>query len=123
MNTNAAVATLRYHCHRLTIAIQDPLSQIAVPLFSKQVIGDTILEKTRLPNTVNSVKSTDLLDAVQHQIEANPKSFLIFLEVLSTDTVLQTFSTELRETYSKQHTHVVQNMHSVYYNLFRVTLD
>ena len=101
VNHEAALITLRCFYDTLVNAIQDPLTQLAAPLYSQGVIPKAILEKARLLPLIVSERNAQLLDAIEHQVTANPCHFSTFLDVIMKDSVLNSLAVELKETYGE----------------------
>ena len=101
VNHEAALTTLRCFYDTLVNAIQDPLTQLAAPLYSQGVIPIAILEKVRLLTLIVSERNAQLLDAIERQVTANPCHFSTFLDVIMKDSVLNSLAVELKETYSE----------------------
>ena len=78
----------RKHYDRLYHAIQDPLS-LATRLYSQDVITSAVKEQMSVLGLSRLEKNNVLLNAVEMQIQTDPRVFRAFLSTLNEDTTMQ----------------------------------
>ena len=85
----------------LADGIYDP-GQLAVNLFSTELIERNVRIEAQKPAVEEKVKIGNLLTAVEAQILTSPTTkFTIFLDVLQAEPSLQHLATRLKETYGE----------------------
>ena len=80
--------TFRDHYDRLVTTILDPLP-LATRLFTRSIIGPTLLQYVSVPALPPFEKTNTLLSAVLGKTQTDPRMFSVFLSALKEDSSMQ----------------------------------
>ena len=99
-NFNPAYETFRKHSADLLTVIQNP-EVLAWELYSKGVVSSTVVEFTNNMMHGRSTRTSNLLVAVDSQIEVDPRVFDVFLSVLDKRPTMSDLCGRMKDDYGK----------------------
>ena len=99
-NFNPAYETFRKHSADLLTVIQNP-EVLAWELYSKGVVSSTVVEFTNNMMHGRSTRTSNLLVAVDSQIEVDPGVFDVFLSVLDKRPTMSDLCGRMKDDYGK----------------------